>query len=1011
MKNFKLNKFLFLLIILQGVFAFSQEKQITGKIIDEASMPIPGATVLVKGTSVGTTTDFDGKYQLKVPSNSNILKFSYIGYETIEVAIGNQTTINITLKESAAQLDEILITGFRGAEQRAIAFKREAMSVVEAITPEDIGNYSDENIADALQRVPGLQVERDDSGNGGGDRVSVRGVGPQFVNISVNGRTPLSAGSEGIDQLRQFNLDVLPTEVVQGAVVYKSSEAHLIEPGLGGAVDFQTIKPLSLRYKDGSNSFAVVNIRGDYNDFGDNQALKPRLSGLLGLRSDDNKFGIVLSAITSSANRAFDSYNMGYISRNIRENTADGIVTHTGVLSPNLTRFNPVRNSVDRVGISTAMQFKMGEHWEANADFLFTEFNNYSTRNQFRLFPQLETNNTLFPSADLNIDEDNVLRGFNTTSSNNPISRTAIVPTQYDNLQSSYMAGFNLKWENNGWKIATDYSLSNIDFDQRLTFSQTFINVPWMSFDLTGDYGVFGFDQAEVTNFDNAVVQDYAFLRDIMFKGENHAIRLDIEKELSANAKVKLGGRYSSTELDSRQAQLAGAGQPWSADYLDEESYFNTYVTGTLDPAFAEGRNIGGNRWLTVDQALIRANNPAVFNRTAGSSFEGDLFNVTDGELPLLTANSWTLEENTTALYGQLDFKSEFMGVPVSGNIGVRGVKWEVEGRAFSTITIAANVDDDTGATSYAGVPTTAASSRWDVMPSLNLTLALKDNFNLRLSAVNTVSRPDYLDLRPTNTVRFIDPNSENAGINGTATLSNPNLQPFSSWQFDATGEWYNKAGGAFVLSGFYKLIDDFIISETTFDSKLSDYGDINFDTTGVTDEVLDGQILNVTSPVNFTGVNLYGFEVGFRQPLGFISDTFKSFGVQANYTYVDSKFDEEINSVDNSFPGSSKHNFNSVLYYDGKLFGVRVAYNTRSSFLRNIGGGSDIRSNITYTDGFDRLDVRANLEVTKDLQLSVSAQNLTASDRRDYINNDPTLFTQLTRQGAVYTVGARYKF
>ncbi|MDE3742671.1 TonB-dependent receptor [Maribacter polysaccharolyticus] len=1009
MKSVKLSKLFFLLLILHGCFAFSQEKRITGRVVDESSQPVPGVSIIVQGTDVGTTTNFDGDYELDVPSTGT-LRFSYIGYVTVQKIIGENSTINVVLKEDVAQLDEIVILGFRGAEQRAIAVKREAASVVEAITPEDIGNYSDENIADALQRVPGLQVERDDSGNGGGDRVSVRGVGPQFVNITVNGRTPLSAGSEGIDQLRQFNLDVLPTEVVQGAVVYKSSEAHLIEPGLGGAVDFQTVKPLSLRYVDDKNYFAVFNVRGDVNDYGDNRAFRPRISGLLGLRSDDNKFGLVVSAITSTSKRAFDSYVMGYLSRNINEDTdGDGVgdIAHEDVLSPNLTRFNPVRNSVDRVGISTAVQFKIGENLEANADLLYTQFDNRSTRNQFRLFPQLETNNTTFSSEDLSIDEDNVLRGFDTTGSNNPTARTAVLPTQYDNLQSMYMAGFNLNWEKDDWKIVADYSLSNIDFDQRLTFTQLWVNVPSLSFDLNSDYGVFGYDEAEATNVDNADVRDYVFLRDIMFEGDNQAVRLDIEKAFGEDLKVRIGGRYSTTDLNSRQAQLAGAGQPWSADYLDEETYFDNYVTGVLNPVFAKGRNIGNNRWLTVDQALLRANNPDVFNQTAGSSFEGDLFNVTDGDLPLLTSNSWELTENTTAVYGQLDFKSDFIGVPVSGNIGVRAVNWDVEGLAFSTITLT-DPSEAIGTIEYDGVPTVASSSRWDVLPSLNLNFALKDNFNLRFSAVNTVSRPDYLDLRPTNTVRFINPESADAGsTNGTATLSNTNLQPYNSWQFDATGEWYNNAGGAFVLSGFYKLIDDFIIDETTFDAQFSDFGDINFD---VDVSGLDDQLFDITSPVNYTGVQLYGFEVGFRQPLSFISHAFRKFGVQANYTFVDSKFDDEINENDNSFPGSSKHNFNSVVYYDGDIFGLRVAYNTRSSFLRNIGGGSDIRSNVSYTDAFDRLDVRANVEVTKDLQLSVSCQNLTASDRRDYTNNDPSLFTQLTRQGPIYTLGARYK-
>jgi len=989
---------------------FQVQKQITGVVKDETGMPLPGVNVFVEGTNEGTQTDFDGKYELDVAADAEVLKFSYVGYKTEEVIIGSQTSIDIILLEDAARLDEIVVTGYRGAEQRAISVKREAASVIEAITPEDIGNYSDENIADALQRVPGLQVERDDSGNGGGDRVSIRGVGPQFVKVTVNGRTPLSAGSEGIDQLRQFNLDVLPPEIVQGAIVYKSSEAHLVEPGLGGAVDFQTVKPLSLRYEDDENYYVVANVRGDINDYGDNQALKPRVSALLGLKTNDDKLGVVVSALTSSSNRAFDSYVMGYLPRTINEDTnGDGVgdITHENVLSPGLVRYNPVRSEIDRLAISSALQWKISENFEATADVLFSEYDNYSSRNQFRLFPQLETNNAVFPSSDLLIDDNNVLRRFNTVNSDNPSARTAIVPTQYDNLQSSFMTGLNLKWQKDDWVIAGDYSFSNIEFDQRLTFSQTWVNVPSLSYDLTGEFAVFGYDQDEATNVANADVRNFAFLRDILFEGDNHAVRLDIEKELSENLNLRVGGRYSTTDLNSRQAQLAGGGQPFNENYLDEESYFNTYVTGALDPAFAEGRNIGNNRWLTIDQALLRENNPDVFNRTAGSSFEGDLFNVTDGDLPLLTPNSWELEESTTSVYGQVDFNTDFAGIPVSGNLGVRAVNWEFEGRAFSTITLT-DPSEAIGPVQFDGVPTVASSSRWDVLPSLNMNFELKDNFNLRLSAVKTVSRPAYLDLRPSNTVSFINPESVDAGSqNGTATLSNPDLEPFNSWQFDVTAEYYTSARGAFVLSGFYKAIDDFILNQTTFDNEFSEFDNIDFDTDV---SGFDDQLFNVTRPVNFTGVSLYGFEFGFRQPLNFISESLDRFGVQANYTYVDSKFNEEVNDIDNSFPGSSKHNFNSVLYYDGDFFGFRVAYNTRSDFLRNIGGGSDVRSNVTYTEGFDRLDVRVNFEVTQSLQLSASVQNLTASDRRDYTNNDPSLFTQLTRQGPIYTVGARYQ-
>lgn len=137
MKNFRLRSSLFLLFLLSSCFAFSQAKQITGKIIDEANQPILGATIFVEGTSVGTASDIDGNYELNVPSDATILKFSFLGYKTMDITIGNQTIINVTLMEDATQLDQIVVTGFRGAEQRAIAVKRATTSIIEAITTDE----------------------------------------------------------------------------------------------------------------------------------------------------------------------------------------------------------------------------------------------------------------------------------------------------------------------------------------------------------------------------------------------------------------------------------------------------------------------------------------------------------------------------------------------------------------------------------------------------------------------------------------------------------------------------------------------------------------------------------------------------------------------------------------------------------------------------------------------------------------------------------------------------------
>ena len=126
----------------------------------------------------------------------------------------------------------MVVSGIRGAQLREVQITREASTVIEAITPVDIGSFSDDNVADALQRVAGVQIERNVDGVSG-DRVSIRGIGPQFVRVTMNGRTPISAGSEGRSDMRKFNMNMIPTEIISGARIHKTSQAKEIATDIG----------------------------------------------------------------------------------------------------------------------------------------------------------------------------------------------------------------------------------------------------------------------------------------------------------------------------------------------------------------------------------------------------------------------------------------------------------------------------------------------------------------------------------------------------------------------------------------------------------------------------------------------------------------------------------------------------------------------------------------------------------------------------------------------------------
>ena len=237
--------------------SIDQRSEISGKVTDaNTGEALVGVDVHIKGTSRGTVTNFDGEYKIDAEP-SGVLVFSYLGYETKEVSVENNAMIDVGLAPSSDQLDEIVLTGIRAAQQRAVAIKRLSPVFADAITSEDAGKFPDGNISEALQRVSGVAIQRT---RGQGDFVSIRGLGPEFVRGSINGRTlvsatesfnPVLSGGLGSSTGRATNFDVLPSEIIESVEVFKSNAAEHVEGGLAGTVNIKTAKPLKLGKKFG----------------------------------------------------------------------------------------------------------------------------------------------------------------------------------------------------------------------------------------------------------------------------------------------------------------------------------------------------------------------------------------------------------------------------------------------------------------------------------------------------------------------------------------------------------------------------------------------------------------------------------------------------------------------------------------------------------------------------------------------------------------------------------------
>ena len=249
---------------------------------------------------------------------------------SLGVLSGNVASAQESEKKSlkSEEVEVIQVTGILGSLEASAQIKRHADTVVDVITAEDIGDFADDSIAGAIQRIPGVQIETDDAGTDG-DRVSIRGLGPEFVNSTINGRRLLSSGNEG-KNLRKMNFNAFPPSVLSGVKVTKGSTASRPESGLAGQVDLETMKPLDIRKLKKKNSYSSVGIRADSNDIDDEAGF--RVNAISAFRNDDKDLGGYFSIVASEEKKARDQLRNNW-GDDYDIEQSDGTVTE-GVRAP-----------------------------------------------------------------------------------------------------------------------------------------------------------------------------------------------------------------------------------------------------------------------------------------------------------------------------------------------------------------------------------------------------------------------------------------------------------------------------------------------------------------------------------------------------------------------------------------------------------------------------------------------------------------------------------------------------
>jgi iron complex outermembrane receptor protein len=768
--------------------------------------------------------------------------------------------------EAEDEGEGIIVTGIRGSLQKAADIKKESSQIIDVITAEDVGKLPDANVAEALQRVTGVQITRV---FGEGQAVNIRGL--QQVRVEVDGRTLLGFSArvsppENDNLGRSSGLDAVPSSVFGRLEVRKSPLASQVEGGLGGTVNLVTPKPFDFKKPTIS-----LRAQGTYSDGSDK--FEPNFTGLFTTTFADGNIGILLSGEYQKRTSSLHLFE-----RNNWLTRRNGGTTD--VLAPLLLQYENVDIDRSRIGVNGALQFRFGDNFVLTADGLYSKVEADRTNQAITFNLPTSTTATIVTNA---VNEDGYLVAGRSTGRVRVQNQRRLDPT--DNM----LAGLNGKYDDGSLMIEGDAYYSRGTLRQKIEVivldsvtnvvgDYDFRNGPVPSLTLQRPVG---------TPFDPNLVSNYVFptsgtltLRANLLPAtlEEWTGRFDIGYDFGNGMKVRAGVRYVdlsavSTAYRSRGlataaelAPFAVAGDPNFLGRING-NFPRSFLSYYPDPTFLIPRVLATEPPLATQEPT-----PNGYRRNVDRDYD--------------------LNEKTLSAYLMFDAEGEIFGRPAKLNAGVRISNTDFTVDTFSLRTIGGVASS---------VLTTDTNSYTNVLPSANLSINVTDDFLVRFSASQTMQRAGLADLAPSTFVNQ---------TNLTSGGGNAKLTPPISSNLDVSFEYYT--GRSSLISGalFYKDVQDFI-------------------TTGTIEEAITiggtTEIYRTSRPFNIASAKVKGFELGVQQFFDFLPTPFDGLGIIANYTYADS---EDSNGF--PLVATSKHSYNLVALFEKGPFSARIAYNWR---------------------------------------------------------------------------------
>ena len=952
---------------------------------------------------------------------------------------------------SGQELEEVVVTGFRGSLNRALDAKRNDTKAIDVIAAEDVGKFPDSNLAESMQRVPGVTLSRGDGGEG--RNISVRGLGPTFTRVRINGMEAASqmgssdiygAGNNG----RSFDFNVFPTEIFSQLAVIKTPTADVEEGSLGATVDLRAPRPLDLA----DDMTFTMTARGVFNTV--TEDIDPRASMLVSKKFFDDTFGVLASVAYQKRNVR----EVGYSAVDVLASNTNGLNTG-GVLNPFCTPIgwtggpqSPATGTkgTDAANCSTGNP-RTGTIAAYQTIFDLRRADAPNTPGSGAFFPRLpryvnseqdteRTGGTLSfqwqpgENTKLSVDglmsryqverRDNYILGLSLgrSAAQNGQPMTSIKEVSFDehgSVEYALFDGMDVRSEGLVDQFESTFRQVSLELEQKFNddFSMNFRAGRSLS-KWEGPMRLQTFlDAIDVDNFSI----DFRGGREtplIGFGNLNLADPSAFQYGPPLGDATVLGGfstqgKPSENITDINTFELSGDwqlaekfGMKLGTQYRENE--FNAHVSN-LAPAFTPVTNLPAGVTL-ADITTQISDLDYKFGSGAPASWVAvdskkwrDAFNFPDAYTFCNVecgANKNGITEKVKTAYLVLNFNSgEDWSVPIRGDLGVRYVKTDQS--SFGYIPVPAPMGAQYP---NVGQLQEVDKSYTDTLPSLNVVAEFTPDLLLRFSASKVIARADLTTLTPSKSI---------TATTRTGTFNNPNLDPIRAKTADLGLEWYFAEGSLLSVAYFYKDIETYIQRIT------SPYV---YNTLGLPNELLGTlaqptEIFNISEYANTPGGPLKGFEVNAQVPFKFLDGFWGNLGVLANYTKVDSQIEyaltssggQIVTSTTNDLVNLSRNSASGTLFYDDGSFSIRFTGSYRDKYIRGIpaSAGSDLQGNKAnlFVDG------AASWMINDNFTLIFEAQNLTDERNTLFIDSvrEDTLFQ--TEIGRTFNLGATFKF